>query len=252
MDNFIDRLAQRLVSQESMQANLDADAMEAEAMKEQAAMLKEQGQALKEQNEALRKQSEAMREQSESMREQSESMRGQSEALREQMETLAKQLGEYQEISKTMRHIQLKNVELGEKVNQLCDFSLQKLEEAEAAASQEEEQESEDVALQELMHTYQDQMENHVHRENVKVYKNVQAVVEEQTSKVLEETVKRLKSQTQELQASVAQLQLENKKSHRVNTILIGITLALSLIGVVFQILEQFGVIDYLTGMAGM
>ncbi len=228
MDNFIDRLAQRLVSQESMQANMTADAMEAEAMKEQAAMLREQGQALKEQSEALREQ---------------------SEALSEQIELLTKQLGEYQEISKTMRHIQLKNVELGEKVNQLCDFSLQKLEEAEAEASAEEEREAEEAALQELMHTYQDQMENHVHRENVKVYKNVQAVVEEQSSRVLEETVKRLKSQTQELQASVAQLQLESRKSHRINTILIGITLALSLIGVVFQILAQFGVIDYLTGM---
>ncbi|MCD8327000.1 MAG: hypothetical protein LUC90_10080 [Lachnospiraceae bacterium] len=222
MDNFIDRLAQRLVSQESMQANMDADAMEEEALKEQTAMLKEQGEAL---------------------RRQSETMQGQSEALREQIETLSKQLEEYQEIGKTMRHIQLKNVELGEKISQLCDFSLQKLEETEAASIKEEEDEAEDEDLKDLVHTYQDQLENHVHRENVKVYKNVQAVVEEQASRVLEETVKQLNSQTQELQAAVTQLQLENRKKQRANKILIGITLAAALISAVLQILEQSGVL---------
>ncbi|MCD7805711.1 MAG: hypothetical protein LUH19_00020 [Lachnospiraceae bacterium] len=223
MDNFIDRLAQRLVSQESMQANMDADAMEEEALKEQTAMLREQGEALQRQ----------------------------SEVLKEQIETLSRQLGEYQEISKTMRHIQLKNVELGEKINQLCDFSLQKLEEAEDAAAAEEEEETQDTALRELMHTYQEQMENHVHRENVKVYKNVQAVVEEQSSKVLDETVGQLQSQTQELQNAVVQLQLENKKKHRTNRILICITMVAALAGLTVQILEQFGVIDYLISLMG-
>ncbi len=217
MENFIDRLAQRLVSQESMQANLDADALEAEALKEQAAMLKEQGDALK-----------------------------------EQIDILNKQLAEYQDISQTMRRIQIKNVELSEKISQVCDFSLQKMEEAEAADPLDEEEDAEEKARAEQMQTWQENLEAHVHRECVKVYKNVQAVVEEQSTNTLDEVGLKLTEQTQKLTETVTQLQTQNVKKHKTTRIWVILTFVMALLGVVLQVLEQFGVLDYWMSLIGM
>ncbi len=217
MENFIDRLAQRLVSQESMQANLDADALEAEALKEQAAMLKEQGDALK-----------------------------------EQIDILNKQLAEYQDISETMRRIQIKNVELSEKISRVCDFSLQKMEEAEAADPFDEEAEAEEKARAEQMQTWQDNLEAHVHRECVKVYKNVQAVMEEQSASTLEAIGLKLTEQTQKLTETVTQLQTQNAKKLKTTRIWVILTFVMALLGVVLQVLEQFGVLDYWMSLMGL
>ncbi|MCD7750936.1 MAG: hypothetical protein LUI10_04240 [Lachnospiraceae bacterium] len=217
MENFIDRLAQRLVSQESMQANLDADALEAEALKEQAALLKEQGDALK-----------------------------------EQIDILNRQLAEYQDISQTMKRIQIKNVELSEKINQVCDFSLQKMEEAEAADPFDEEEDAEEKARAEQLQTWQENLEAHVHRECVKVYKNVQAVVEEQSAKTLEEANRQLSEQTQKLKTAVAELEAQNAKKHKVTRVWVIVTFVMALLGVALQVLEQFGVLDYWMSFLGM
>lgn len=217
MENFIDRLAQRLVSQESIQANLDADALEEEALKEQAAMLKEQGDALK-----------------------------------EQIDILNRQLAEYQDISQTMRRIQIKNVELTEKISQVCDFSLQKMEEAEAADPFDEEEDAEEQARREQMQTWEENLEAHVHRECVKVYKNVQAVVEEQSARTVSEISRQMTEQIQQLTETVAQLKAENARKAKTTRVWVILTFIMALLGVTLQVLEQFGVLDYWLSFLGM
>ncbi|MCD7863742.1 MAG: hypothetical protein LUG61_09625 [Lachnospiraceae bacterium] len=217
MENFIDRLAQRLVSQESIQANLDADALEEEALKEQAAMLKEQGDALK-----------------------------------EQIDILNRQLAEYQDISQTMRRIQIKNVELTEKISQVCDFSLQKMEEAEAADPFDEEEDAEEQARREQMQTWEENLEAHVHRECVKVYKNVQAVVEEQSARTVSEISRQMTEQIQQLTETVAQLKAENARKAKTTRVWVILTFIMALLGVALQVLEQFGVLDYWLSFLGM
>ncbi len=221
MENFIDRLAQRLVSQESMQANLDADALEAEALKEQAALLKEQGDALK-----------------------------------EQIDILNRQLAEYEDISQTMRRIQIKNVELSEKISQVCDFSLQKMEEAEAADPFDEEDDAQETAQEaayrEQMQTWQENLEGHVHRECVKVYKNVQAVVEEQSAATRDECGRRISEQTHQIEEALTQLKAQNARKMKTTRVWVILTFILALLGVALQVLEQFGVLDYWMSFLGM
>lgn len=74
-----------------------------------------------------------------------------------------------------------------DKVNQLIDEGLEKIREIQ--------QNGQDMAeLETKLETLLTELTDHVHKENVKVYRNVQAVVEEETAKAGENVTGKLKS----------------------------------------------------------
>lgn len=113
MDNFMDKLAQRLTAQEMIKANSAADAAE--------------------------------------------------------LERLQKQLEQYDACLQEMRKLSLNNVETTDKIHNLIDESMEKIRQAAAGSEQ--------------LDALKDAVNDFVHKENVKVYRNVQAVVVEEGSK---------------------------------------------------------------------
>ncbi len=150
MDIFVDKLSQKLTAQEMIKANTAADAAE---------LQKTRGQVT--QYEALLKE----------MREIS-AMNAQS----------AKQVN-------TLTAESLSKLENADKVNQLIDASLAKIEEIKANVENTEQlnqQLGELHAAIKEMYAHIDELTEHVHKENVKVYRNVQAVVVEENAKLSE------------------------------------------------------------------
>ena len=139
MDNFMDKLAQRLTAQEMIKANSAADAAE--------------------------------------------------------LERLQKQLAQYDACLQEMRKLSLKNIETTDKIGTLLDESIRKIQEIEACQKDALENSREELsALQSEMKTAVDgiapalnemveKVNDFVHKENVKVYRNVQAVIVEETKK---------------------------------------------------------------------
>lgn len=131
MDNFMDKLAQRLTAQEMIKANSAADAAE--------------------------------------------------------LERLQKQLEQYDACLQEMRKLSLNNVETTDKIHNLIDESVEKIQQIQPAPDQAEILKNQLTALQEQVQsqldTLKDAVNDFVHKENVKVYRNVQAVVVEEGSK---------------------------------------------------------------------
>lgn len=131
MDNFMDKLAQRLTAQEMIKANSAADAAE--------------------------------------------------------LERLQKQLEQYDACLQEMRKLSLNNVETTDKIHNLIDESMEKIQQIQPAPDQAETLKNQLAALQEQIQsqldTLKEAVNDFVHKENVKVYRNVQAVVVEEGSK---------------------------------------------------------------------
>lgn len=142
MDNFMDKLAQKLSAQEMIKANSQAEAAE--------------------------------------------------------LKRLQVQLEAYDEYMQEMRKLNLKSTELLEQSEKLVKEGLEKvleLPEKEEDASREELLSELKAVLDEngaKFQEFSDSFEDYVHKENVKVYRNVQAVV-----------VDELKAQTEELTAQI-------------------------------------------------
>lgn len=194
MDNFMDKLAQKLNAQEVIKANSQAEAAE--------------------------------------------------------MEKLQLQVAEYEKILQEMRKLNYKNAELSEKLDEqvgenalrmkelqgdelkliavLRDLTQEQLRSREAEFSQKEIEKLEasqmDIKAIEEFFKHSDDF---VHKENVKVYRNVQAVV-----------VDELKKQTQDLENA-------NAKLHsRMNIVMIFsvITMCVSVISVIIQIISGLNI----------
>lgn len=159
MDNFMDKLAQKLTAQEMIKANSAADTAE--------------------------------------------------------LERLQKQLAQYDACLQEMRKLSLKNVETTDKVGQLLDESIQKIQEVQRLEEgndelkqllQDQTRAFEEIRMlinesktdkeylnknmEELRSTLRamlDESEEHVHKENVRVYRNVQAVVVGESKKLSED-----------------------------------------------------------------
>lgn len=96
---------------------------------------------------------------------------------------LQEQLASYQECLKEMRRLNLTNVEMSDKLNQMLDALNLKMEESLAP------QQENDASVQErteALEALKEQITDYVHKENVKVYRNVQAVVVEELAKQAE------------------------------------------------------------------
>lgn len=194
MDNFMDKLAQKLNAQEVIKANSQAEAAE--------------------------------------------------------MEKLQLQVAEYEKILQEMRKLNYKNAELSEKLEEqvgenalrmkelqsdelklisvLRDLTQEQIRNREALVSQMEIEKQEDSKQDmKAMEEFFKRSDDFVHKENVKVYRNVQAVV-----------IDELKKQTQDLET-------ENEKLHsRMNIVMIFsvITMLVSVISVIVQIISGLNI----------
>lgn len=188
MDNFMDKVAQKLTSQDMIRANAAADAAELQS-------------------------------------------------LETQMELFKEQMGKYDECLQEMRKLNLKNIESAEDVQQLANQAnahLNKTVEESLAKIAEIKENADNVdAITETMTGMQDKleesfksMEDFLHTDNVKVYRNVQAAM-----------IEELEKQT----AEIKEAQNKVGKSYKVLIPFVIITMIVSLANLGIAIARIFG-----------
>ncbi len=188
MDNFMDKIAQKLTSQDMIRANSAADAAELQS-------------------------------------------------LEAQMELFKEQMGKYDECLQEMRKLNLKNIESAEDVQQLANQAnahLNKTVEESLAKIAEIKENADNVdAITETMTGMQDKleesfksMEDFLHTDNVKVYRNVQASM-----------IEELEKQT----AEIKEAQSKVGKSYKVLLPFVIITMIVSLANLGIAIARIFG-----------
>lgn len=189
MDTFIDKLAHKLTAQEMIKANSAADAAELQRTKNQLAKYEEL------------------------LRELREVGRLNAESAKQVRDLTAEGVAKLEDT---------------QKVSQLIDEAIAKIQEMQKTemdlAVLEEKLEEMQSSIQPML----DQLSEHVHKENVKVYRNVQAVVVDETAKMADDLGKSMKSLSGKLTA--------------VLTISI-VALLASAAGLVFQLLVYLNII---------
>lgn len=177
----------------------------------------------------------------------SEIIKANSAAEAMELKKLEAQVKEYEHILQQMRQVnlestqaaeqaketRLKNIEVMEQIRQLVGVSLERIEQNEqkeaATANLVEE-------LKKSLESVWKESEDYIHKENVKVYRNVQAVV-----------VDGLKEQTTTLSTSLSTVlatsQDKANKSMNFIKILIGITMFLVASDICIQVLRILGII---------
>lgn len=151
MDIFVDKLSQKLTAGEMIKANAAADAAELQKAKGQVA---------------------------------------QYDALLKEIREINTVNADSAKQINTLAAESLKKLENVDKVNELIDASLTKLEEIKANGENVEQLEKQIAELKagvEAIYAQFGELSEHVHKENVKVYRNVQAVVVEESTKLGEQ-----------------------------------------------------------------
>lgn len=198
MDNFMDRLAQKLSSQEVIKANAQAEAAELKRLRTQLGAYEEclaEMKAVNQKNEQLLGQAQETEGKSRTHLEQAQESARQMEALRERMDQTE------QERSRLAAARAQQIDELHGKLHQLVEDGLDKI-----AAIPEEDGEARKKQMEEIRAALEEsqkrvselfaESDEFVHKENVKVYRNVQAVI-----------VDELKAQTEQLLGKQQQAQ---------------------------------------------
>lgn len=158
MDNFMDKIAQRISSQEVIRANAQAEALQ---MKKLQAQFETYDELLKEMQQLNRK----------------------NTALADMVKSLMESCQERLEQEPQENEAENEAIEAQEKLLEEVRLSVEELKQALAGNA---------AKTEELL----EQSQEFVHKENVKVYRNVQAVI-----------VEELKNQTQELNAGTQKLE---------------------------------------------
>ena len=99
------------------------------------------------------------------------------------MEQLQDQMKAYDELMQEIRQVNLKTVENVTDVQGVLKECMAKLEAMEAAGRQDDDKEQELAQIKELLEEKFRQSDDFLHRENVKVYRNVQAAVTDELNK---------------------------------------------------------------------
>ncbi len=164
-----------------------------------------------------------------------EMIKANSAAEAAELSRLREQKAEYESLLQLIKRGSQKNIENAEKVEQsakraedLIAAGISKIEEIQASSQNTEELNTLLGELKQIQTTQLEQITDYVHKENVKVYRNVQAVVVEEAAKQMETTGKHILS-----------------VSGRVGALL-GISiisLLLSAAGVIIQVLVQLHII---------
>ncbi len=195
MDIFVDKLSQKLTAAEMIKANAAADAAE---------LQKAKGQVL------------------------------QYDALLNEIREINTVNADSAKQVNTLVTESLKKLENVDKVNELIDISLIKIEEFKACGDNVEQLETQLTELKavvEAMKTQMEELNEHVHKENVKVYRNVQAIVLEESAKLVEQGT-----------SSATVLKKVSGKGSAALIFSI-MTLIVTVAGLVLQILGIFGLI---------
>lgn len=141
-----------------------------------------------------------------------------------QMEQMQNQMKAYDELMQEIRQVNLKTAQNASEVQDALKECMDKLQEMQEAGGTEAADEAALVRMKELLEEKFGQSDDFLHKENVKVYRNVQAAVIEELNKqtaVLNDQSQELNRQMEELK----QIQLKNKKSKAVVPLLILILL---------------------------
>ena len=200
MDNFIDKLAQKFNAQEMIKANSQAEAAE---MKKLQLQISEYAKILQEMRKLNYRNSEL------------------SEKIDGLVGDNAGKLKEMQEDEQKLLSV-LKNI--ADEYTKLQNEAYEKEEERQAAINEENEKARLDKEMLEELFNHSDEF---THRENVKVYRNVQAVV-----------IDELKKQTELLTTENTKL----KSRINVLTILSVISLLVGVVGIVIQFFLSWGI----------
>ncbi len=155
MDTFMDKLAQKLNAQEMIKANAAAEAAETARLKEQNAVYEEMLRKLQTSSE-------------------------QNEASAQKLETGAVKV---EQNAQKLEQGAVKVEQNAAKIEELTAAAIAKIEEMQASAKDTEELTALLEELKKLQEEKFEQLTDHVHKENVKVYRNVQAVVIDEVAK---------------------------------------------------------------------
>lgn len=192
MDIFVDKLSQKLTANEMIKANAAADAAELQRAKGQVS---------------------------------------QYDALLKEIREINTVNADSAKQINTLATESLKKLENVDKVNELIDISLTKIEEFKASGENVEQLEEKLTELKTSIDDLQEELIDHVHKENVKVYRNVQAVVVEESTKLGDQ--------------NTANAAMIKKVSGKASAALIFsiMTLIVTVAGLALQILSFFGLI---------
>ena len=188
MDNFMDKIAQKLNSQELIRANAAADAAELESLEKQLAIFKEQ----------MDKYDDCIQEMRKLNLKNIESAQGVQNLADTANEKLGQTVGEV-EAESVSRIKQTSEVSIAG-INQALSVSLAKIAEIKENSDNLEQITENMSGLQTKLEELFRNLEDFLHTDNVKVYRNVQASV-----------VEELEKQTTELKGAVEQTASRNK-----------------------------------------
>lgn len=132
-----------------------------------------------------------------------EMIKANSAAEAAKMEQLQSQITEYENLLQEMRKVNLKTVENAEQVKQVVQESLQKIEEIQVAADSKEDKEELLAELKKQLEEAFNQSNDFLHKENVKVYRNVQAAMVEELNKQTETLVAKQQESSKKQKAVV-------------------------------------------------
>lgn len=197
MDNFMDKIAQKLGAQEAIRANAAADAAQIERLE---AQVEQYDACMKEMRKLNLKNIENEQKLKEMLEDGSKQLKDAMDKNSEQLETLLEQNG---------AKIQSLADECIEKIkstqNETWDEAQNAVADAKESADEVrkllEELKEANAGDKEKLEEWFKQSDEHVHKENVKVYRNVQAAV-----------VEELEKQTQAILSSQQQMAAKNKK----------------------------------------
>lgn len=225
MDNFMDKIVQKLNSQDMIRANAAAEAAELENLETQVTLFKDQ----------LEKYDQCLQEMRKLNLKNIESAQGVQELAGKANETVGKTAREVESVSvskiKQTSDISIAGIKQTSDIsiagiNQTVEESLAKIAEIKENASNMEEITETMTGLQEKLEGLFKSMEDFLHTDNVKVYRNVQASMIEELGK-----------QTQEIKEA----QEAAAKSNKVLMPFVMITMIVTLANIIITIARMFG-----------
>lgn len=225
MDNFMDKIVQKLNSQDMIRANAAAEAAELENLETQVTLFKDQ----------LEKYDQCLQEMRKLNLKNIESAQGVQELAGKANETVGKTAREVESVSvskiKQTSDISIAGIKQTSDIsiagiNQTVEESLAKIAEIKENASNMEEITETMTGLQEKLEDLFKSMEDFLHTDNVKVYRNVQASMIEELGK-----------QTQEIKEA----QEAAAKSNKVLMPFVMITMIVTLANIIITIARMFG-----------
>jgi hypothetical protein len=163
-----------------------------------------------------------------------EMIRANTSAETAQMEQMKKQLETYEGLLQEMRKVNLKTAENAAQAENVMKECLDKLEQVQVQVQASDESGDDSAQLLEeiknLLQEQSDKSDDFLHKENVKVYRNVQAALIEELNKQTQD----LKKQTEELKNQAEELR-KNQEQYKTSKALLPISI-LILIGVIADI----------------